>query len=192
MNGDVVGRARAGDKEAFRELVEQHSRQVFRVAYRILGDEPAAEDAVQETFLRAYRTLHRFDGRAQFGTWLYRIASNQALDQLRRRKVRGEARDAHGGSGPALLEPLPSGEPGPDRRARSREVGRAARRAMEALSPLERAAFSLRHFEGRSTAEISRALGTRDSASKQAVFRAVKKLRQALLPFLVNADEAAR
>jgi RNA polymerase sigma-70 factor (ECF subfamily) len=159
------------------------------VAYRILGDEQAAEDTVQETFLRAYRTLDRFDGRAQVGTWLYRIAVNRAVDLLRRRRVRGEVPAAPDQE--QALSFLPSAEPGPDRRAQGGEVGRAARRALAALSPMERAAFALRHFEGRSIGEISRTLGTGDSASKQAVFRAVKKLRRALEPFVVNADETA-
>ena len=189
MSDDAVERAQAGDAQAFRELVERHSRQVFRVAYRILGDEQAAEDTVQETFLRAYRTLHRFDGRAQVGTWLYRIAVNLAVDLLRRRRVRGEVGEA--GDPQEAVAQHASSEPGPDRLAQAREIGRATRRAMAALSPLEKAAFALRHFEGRTIGEISLALGTGDSASKQAVFRAVKKLRKALAPFVVNAYETA-
>lgn len=189
MSDDAIARAQAGDTEAFRELVEQHSRQIFRVAYRILGDEQAAEDTVQETFLRAFRTLNRFDGRAQVGTWLYRIAVNRAVDLLRRRKVRGEVGPAPGEAD--AVAQLWSTEPGPERQARSREVARAARAALAELSPMEKAAFTLRHFEGRSIGEIGRALGTGDSASKQAVFRAVKKLRRALEPFVVNAYETA-
>ena len=74
----VVERARSGDGEAFRELVERHSRPLFRLAYRMTGSESDAEDVVQETFLKAYRQLARFDGRASFGTWLHRIAANCA------------------------------------------------------------------------------------------------------------------
>ena len=72
----VVSRARAGDDEAFRALVERHSRSIFRLAYRMTGSESDAEDVVQETFLRAYRQLNRFEARANFGTWLYRIGVN--------------------------------------------------------------------------------------------------------------------
>ena len=80
-----VERAQGGDSEAFRVLVERYSQRLFRVAWRILGEEASAEDAVQETFLRAYRALPRFDARSQFGTWLHRIAANTAIDEARGR-----------------------------------------------------------------------------------------------------------
>ena len=81
-----VARVKAGDGDAYRTLVERHSRSVFRLAYRMTGNEQDAEDVVQETFLRAYRQLHRYEARASFGTWLYRIASNYSLDLVRSRK----------------------------------------------------------------------------------------------------------
>ena len=74
----VLARARDGDGEAFRALVEQHSRRVFQLAFRMTGNEHDAEDVVQESFLRAYRQLGRFEARANFGTWLYRIVANCA------------------------------------------------------------------------------------------------------------------
>src|SRR6476619_2607438 len=80
-----VGRARGGDAEAFRDLVERHSRGIFRVAYRMTGNEHDADDVVQETFLRAYRQIDKFEERANFGTWLHRIAVNCSLDLLRSR-----------------------------------------------------------------------------------------------------------
>src|SRR6202011_1129958 len=86
----VLARARQGDSDAFRVLVERHSRSVFRLAFRMTGNEQDAEDLVQETFLRAYRQLGRFDGRAGFSTWLYRIAANCSLDLIRARKRRQE------------------------------------------------------------------------------------------------------
>src|SRR5438876_9420552 len=86
----AVADVRAGDPDAFRVLVERHSRSIFRLAFRMTGNEQDAEDLVQETFLRAYKQLHRFDGRAAFGTWLYRIAANCSLDLIRVRKTRNE------------------------------------------------------------------------------------------------------
>src|SRR6476659_2871645 len=86
----AVAQVRAGDPDAFRVLVERHSRSVFRLAFRMTGNEQDAEDLVQETFLRAYKQLHRFDGRAAFGTWLYRIVANCSLDLIRVRKTRNE------------------------------------------------------------------------------------------------------
>jgi RNA polymerase sigma-70 factor, ECF subfamily len=183
----VVERAREGDADAFRELVESYSAKLFRLAWRITGDEQSAEDAVQETFLRAYRSLDRFDARSQFGTWLHRIAVNAALD-LARKQQRHRARredwpeEANG-------EPVPSPAPGPERIALSLEVERAVRSGMAELSAMERTAFVLRHFEGRSIAEICEQLGLGASAGKQAIFRAVKKLRRVLEP-LVQTQEA--
>src|ERR1022692_4453070 len=79
-DGTYVTRARSGDSDAFRALVEKHSRRVFRLAFRMTGNEQDAEDVVQESFLRAYRQLGRFESRANFGTWLYRIVSNCSVD----------------------------------------------------------------------------------------------------------------
>src|ERR1700732_3036442 len=94
----VLARARQGDSEAFRVLVERHSRSVFRLAYRMTGNEQDAEDGVQESFLRAYRQLGRFESRANFGTWLYRITANCSVDLMRTKQsrhdmARGESLD---------------------------------------------------------------------------------------------------
>jgi RNA polymerase sigma-70 factor (ECF subfamily) len=177
----LVQRAQQGDAEAFRELVERHSARVFRLAWRITGDEPAAEDAVQETFLRAYRSLHRFDARSQFATWLHRIAINTAIEVMRKNRRNRPEMPLPDSPGE---EPLPSLEPGPERAALSQEVQRTVRTALGELSPMERTAFVLRHFEGRPIAEICRHLGLRESAGKQAIFRAVRKLRRALEPLV--------
>ena len=179
----IVERAKRGDRDAFRRLVETHSSQVFRVAFRIVGDEATAEDVVQEAFLRAYRQLSSFDGRSQFSTWLFRIATNAAIDAHRRLKRRPEeplAEDIDDAESPPLMSELPD----PGRRAESAEIAAAATQALDGLTAMERAAFCLRHFEGYSIAEISSTLGVRQEASKQAIFRAVKKMRHVLQPFL--------
>lgn len=177
----VLARARQGDSEAFRALVEQHSRSVFRLAFRMTGNEQDAEDVVQESFLRAYRQLGRFESRANFGTWLYRIVANCSVDLMRARQAR---RDMSRSEPLEESAELPAAaEPGPDRLAQSAEIQGRVRDAMALLSPLERAAFALRHFEGRSIDEIGSALGLGTSAAKHSVFRAVKKLRVALASF---------
>src|SRR5215831_4694112 len=84
----VLARARQGDSEAFQVLVEQHSRRAFQLAYRITGNEHDAEDVVQESFIRAYRQLSRFEARAHFGTWLHRIVANCSVDLIRSRRAR--------------------------------------------------------------------------------------------------------
>jgi RNA polymerase sigma-70 factor (ECF subfamily) len=176
----VLARARQGDGEAFRALVERHSRSVFRLAYRMTGNEQDAEDVVQESFLRAYKQLGRFESRANFGTWLYRIVANCSVDLMRAKQARHD--QARGESLDEAIA-IPAGDdPGPERLARSAEIAARVREALDGLSPLERAAFTLRHYEGRSIDEISKTLGLGISAAKHSVFRAVKKLRIALEP----------
>src|SRR5262247_4194010 len=185
----VLARARQGDSEAFRALVERHSRSVFRLAFRMTGNEQDAEDVVQESFLRAYRQLGRFESRANFGTWLYRIVSNCSVDLMRAKQARHDQTRAE--SLDEAIE-LPANDlPTPERLAQSAEIQRRVQGALAALSPLERAAFTLRHYEGRSIDEISRTLGLGTSAAKHSVFRAVKKLRAALEP-LAPAAAAGR
>jgi RNA polymerase sigma-70 factor, ECF subfamily len=176
----VLARARQGDGEAFRALVERHSRSVFRLAFRMTGNEQDAEDVVQESFLRAYRQLGRFESRANFGTWLYRITANCAVDMMRARQARHD--QAHGESLDETAVDLRSDRPDPERLTESAEIEQRVANAMAALSPLERAAFTLRHYEGRTIDEISRTLGLGTSAAKHSVFRAVRKLRAALDP----------
>lgn len=146
------------------------------------SNEADAEDVVQETFLRAYKQLDRYESRSSFSTWLYRIASNYALDVLRARK-RHEARhtvvDAEGGE---VLDHVTTTEPAQDRLYYNAEVQRTLKRAMSDLSDQERTAFVLRHFEGLSIDEIGAALNAGTSATKNSIFRAVRKLRDALEP----------
>ncbi len=175
----VVARVRAGDSEAFRTLVDRHARTIFRLACRMVGNEHDADDVVQETFLRAYRQLGGFESRANFGTWLYRIAVNCSLDQLRRRPRRIEEQPA---ADPDDPPPDPDPAPSPERVALAGEVQAKVSAALNDLSAAERAAFLLRHFEGQSIEEIGRTLGLRTSATKHTVFRAVRKMRRALEP----------
>lgn len=175
----AVAKARAGDDEAFRLLVERHSRALFKLAYRMTGNEPDAEDVVQDAFLKAYRSLDRFEERSQVGSWLYRIAANCAFDVLRRRQRRDSRVESLDGED--VLEPEAHG-PGPDRLALGGDVRRHVEAALERMSPRERAAFVLRHFEGRSVKEIEAALGIDTTSVKQSVCRAVRKAREVLAP----------
>lgn len=176
----VLARARQGDSDAFRVLVERHSRNAFRLAHRLTGNEQDAEDVVQESFIRAYRQLGRFESRANFGTWLYRIVANCSVDLIRVRQSRRDQSRAE--SLDEAADIASNAAPGPERLARSAEIERHVASALSQLSPLERAAFTLRHYEGRSIDEIGRMLGLGTSATKHSVFRAVRKLRAALEP----------
>ena len=180
----TVALARGGDNEAFRLLVEQHSRAVYRVAHRMTGNASDAEDVVQETFLKAYRQLGRFESRANFSTWLHRIAVNCSIDLIRARPHREAGHDAADLDDLAGVEIGESGQHTPERLMLSTEVQDRVGEAMSMLSPRERAAFALRHFEGHSIDDISRSLGMKSNAAKHSIFRAVRKMRAALEPFV--------
>src|SRR6266481_9527744 len=187
-DGAAVVRAQSGDGEAYRVLVERHSRSVFRLAYRMTGNEPDAEDVVQETFMRAYKQLHRWEARSSFSTWLYRIAANYSLDLVRRRKRHAEVglEESRGNGEEAgdVLRSVPSAQPGPERLLISAHVQAQVSQTLGELSQQERTAFVLRHFEGQSIEEISGALGLSANAAKHSIFRAVQKLRRALEPLV--------
>jgi RNA polymerase sigma-70 factor (ECF subfamily) len=184
----AVAQAREGDSGAFRVLVERHSRNLFRLAYRMTGHQQDAEDVVQETFLRAYRQLAKFDDRASFGTWLYRIAANCSLDLIRARKRRDENQESPEEGAPDPMQALADKGPTPERLALSGEVERRVAGALNDLSDMERSAFVLRHYEGMCIDDISRTLGVQPNAAKHSVFRAVQKLRRALEPLVSTAS----
>jgi len=194
----AVDLTRRGDPDAFRILVDRHSRAIYRLAWRMTANSHEAEDIVQDTFLRAYKQLHRFDGRAAFGTWVHRIAVNCSLDLIRSRKRRQET--SLGGSPEAganekaddrLLLSLPASEPTPERSVQSTQIRELLAAAMEELSDMERCAFTLRHHDGLGIEEISRTLGVQPNAAKHSIFRALKKLRHILEPALASTKGVA-
>ncbi len=170
------------EREDFGRLVEEHSRSLYRTAYRMTGNSADADDVVQETFLRAYRYRDRFDSLDAATPWLFRIASNYAVDLLRRRGrwKQSEIDEA--------TSPLSSAAPGPDRMLRSDEISRKVQERMAALTPNERVAFTLRHYEGMPLKEIAEIMEIRVNAVKNHVFRAVRKMRAGLEP-LVEAPK---
>lgn len=176
----------SGDRDAYRELVVRHSRVLFRVAFRITGNEADADEVVQDAFLRAYRKLDQFELRSNFGTWIYRIAVRCALDKIGGRKADEENRVAEGEDREEGEVQIADSAAGPERLLLSGEIAAMQRAALHSLTPTERSAFILRHIEDRSTEEIGAALGIRPNAAKQAVFRAVQKLRRRLAPLRVN------
>jgi RNA polymerase sigma-70 factor (ECF subfamily) len=185
--GSAVERARSGDSDAFRLLVEQHSRAIFRLAFRMTGNEQDAEDVVQETFLRAYKQLDRYEARSSFATWLFRIASNYSLDLIRMRKRHEDKRERGTDEERDILQNIAVDAPGPERMAYGTQVRDRVNAALDELSPQERTAFVLRHFEGLSIEEIGVSLGTGTNATKHSIFRAVQKLRKNLEPVVGHA-----
>lgn len=184
----IVAQVLAGDRDAFRLLVERHGRTLFRVAYRMTGNQQDSEEIVQETFLRAYKALERFEMRSNFGTWIYRIAVNRTLDFLNAKKTQMQTKDTYQIADDPDPEngrqvQLEAPHPGPDRMLISAEMKARMAQALAQLTPAERVAFTMRHMEGRSIDEISQTLNLKTSAAKNSVFRAVQKLRQQLEPF---------
>ncbi len=180
----AIERAVAGDGDGFKVLVERYSQLVFRLAYRMTGSESEAEDVVQETFLRAYRSLSSYDGRSSFSTWLYRIATNFTLDLIAKRNRRSEQQPPVFDDEEDRQWDVPSTSPGPDRIAASSQIQRRLRIAMTQLSAQERTAFVLRHFEELSIEEVSDSLGIGPGAARHCIFRAVQKLRRSLAPYV--------
>ncbi len=177
----------SGDKNAYGALVARHGESVFRVAFRITECEPDAEEIVQETFLRGYRGLAEFDARADFGTWIYRIAVNCALQIVNKRKSEAAVPivEEFDDERPGIQ--LADGAASPERLLLDREIEHRRHAAMEKMTPDERLAFVLRHLEGRSTEEIAAALQVTPNNAKQAVFRGVQKLRRSLAPLWVKS-----
>jgi RNA polymerase sigma-70 factor (ECF subfamily) len=191
----AVERTLAGEREAFGVLVERHSRKVFRLAYRMTANQHDAEEVVQEAFLRAYQKLRQFDGRANFGTWVYRIAAHYAIDQMRQRRSEEAKREPppRAGDDGVELDPaslVQDSGPSPERLAQSGELAEQMWRALSLLTPAERTAFVMRHWGGSGIEEIAVALKSSSSAAKNTVFRSVRKLRQALEPFVERRGQA--
>lgn len=191
----AVERVLAGDRDSYRILVERYSRYVHRLAYRLTGNEHDAEEVVQEAFLRAYQKLEKFEARSNFGTWVYRIAANYAIDRMRQRQkedARKETPDPHEQDGaeqdPVAL--LADAGPTPERLMHSVQLRKRMQQALSELSHAERTAFVMRHWDGCGIEEIAGVLQSNSSATKNTVFRAVQKLRRALEPFLEGRPQA--
>ena len=178
----LVARAQAGDHDTFGRLVRRYQDRVYRLVRRIVGDDEA-EDALQETFLSAWRALPRFKGDAAFSTWIYRIATNAALMRLRKRKpevsLDAPLRGPEGEDTTAALE-LRDWSATPDEELINDETRAAMEASIAALPPDWRAAFLLRDVEGLSNAEAAEALELSVPAFKARVHRARLFLRDRL------------
>lgn len=148
----AVSACRRGDPGAYRFLVEKYQGRLYALAYGIVLERFAAEDVVQEAFIRGYRSLGTFRGESGFYTWIYRIARNLALDSLRRRRPEVSYEDARAVETPAGGERV-------DRNLRRKELQLKVRQALAELSPQQRDALVLREWEGLSYREIARAAG---------------------------------
>lgn len=178
----VVARAAAGDSLAFEELVRRYAGRLHAVLLRLGLDESEAQDVAQETFLRAWRALPRFEARAQFFTWLYRIGFNEAHRRLARRPAPG----ALASTTDEPVDDLADERPGPAAQAQHGELRAALLAAIERL-PLEmRAPVVLRDIEGLSTQEAAAVLELKEAAFKSRLHRGRMRVRADLEPLLAD------
>ena len=180
----LVEQAQKGDREAFEQLVYLHDRDISRLAFHMLGNREEAREVFQDTFLKAYRSLERFRGDSSFYTWIYRIATNVALDRLRKRQTLREEisyeadTEAHPDR-PALKDTLEEKSyfSNPERRLYGREIGKRIQEAVGTLSEKERLVFELRHYQGLRLRMIGEIMGSTEETAKNYLFRATQKLR---------------
>jgi RNA polymerase sigma-70 factor (ECF subfamily) len=161
-----VVQAQQGDPQAFTNLVEAYQRPVYNLCYRMLGNAEDAEDAAQETFLRAYRSLRKYDNSRPFPTWLLSIAAHYCIDQIRRNRRPIVSIEA------LPMPDLPDGGPDMDTKLSRKEERYRVRAALETLEPLDRAAVVMYYWYDFSYDEIGQALKLTESALKSRLHRA--------------------
>lgn len=189
---ELVARARARDVPAFEELVGRHEEKVYRLAMRFVRDDMDASEILQETFLSAWRNLDRFEGRAQFASWLHRVAVNAALMLLRSRRRHPEIAvedvtpemlgEAAAQAGPVLGSGTDWSKQ-PDERFQSEELRRYLQNAVDALPQSQRSVFLLRDVEGLSTEETAELMSLTIPTVKTRLHRARLALRQAITEY---------
>ena len=182
----LVERASAGDRVAFEGLVRRHQKALVNHLYRVTGQREEAFDLAQEVFIKVYQSLGSFDPRYRFTTWLYRIASNCAIDHLRKRHPRTCSLQQNGGSldGPAEAPPVSGNGPGPHEILRLRELEARLERAIQTLPPEYRQLILLRHRNHCRYDEIARITRLPMGTVKNRIFRAREILRGQLTEFL--------
>ncbi len=184
---------RRGDRQEFARLVDHYSPLIYRLALKMLGDEQDAEDVLQNTFLQAFRHLNEFEGRSTLSTWLYRIAANEALMLLRKRRPETALTDS-------LPEEEPLEEPTqfidwcclPEEELLSAEGRARLEAAIRLLPETLRVVFLLRDIEGLSIQETSQALGLSETAVKTRLLRARLRLREMLSAYYAERLNAGR
>jgi RNA polymerase sigma-70 factor (ECF subfamily) len=177
----LVSAAKAGDVQAFETLVGRYERKIFRLTQNITQNREDAEDAMQEAFLKAYEHLGDFQGNSRFYTWLVRIAVNQALMKLRRRRSNVLSLDENVDTGEDTMpREVEDWGPSPEERYQQSELGEILSTAIGSLDPAFRIVFQLRDIEQLSTEETAEALGLSIPAVKSRLLRARLKLRQNL------------
>lgn len=182
---ELVRRFQAGKIEAFEELVRRYERKVYNIAYRMLGNEQDASEAMQDAFMRAYRFLGRFQFKSSFFTWLYRIATNVCLTRLRKRKPpEMVSLDEPGGESGDVPFEIADGRGSPEEVFRQKALREKLQAAVDGLPEEYRAVVVLRDLEGLSNEEASKVLKVSVPAVKSRLHRARLMLRDELAAYL--------
>ena len=181
-------RVRDGDAEAFRELFEKHQRAIVNFAYHFVANRQRAEEIAQDVFLQIYRAAERYEPHAKFTTWLYRIATNACLNEVRRPEHRHpkrplEHRTDDERQRAEIAYPDPAAIPG-DSALAGRQLEAKIREVLAELPPNQRAALLMSRVDGMSYLEVAETLETSESAVKSLVFRATATMRKALAEYL--------
>jgi len=191
--GTLVAQAREGDTRAFGELVRRYEGKIFRLAQHVTQNREDAEDVLQETFMKAYEHLDQFKGDSKFYTWIVRIAVNQALMKLRRKKTDKSVsidENIDTGEDTVVREIAAWGED-PEQQFSREELGEILDHAIQSLEPLYRSVFVLRDIEELSTEETADALGLSVPAVKSRLLRARLQLREKLTRFFKRKGDDA-
>jgi RNA polymerase sigma-70 factor, ECF subfamily len=178
----LVAQSREGNTAAFAELVRRYEGKIFRLAQHVTQNREDAEDVLQETFMKAYEHLDQFQGNSKFYTWIVRIAVNQALMKLRRKKTgRTVSLDETIDTGEdTVVREIAAWDENPEQRFSREEMGEILDSAIESLEPPYRSVFVLRDIEELSTEETADALGLSIPAVKSRLLRARLQLREKL------------
>jgi RNA polymerase sigma-70 factor (ECF subfamily) len=190
---ELVTRARDGDSTAFSTLIKRYEGRIFRLAMNITQNREDAEDVLQESFLKAYEHLDQFLGNSKFYTWIVRIAVNQALMKLRkRRNDRSVSLDEQIDTGEdTVVREIASWDPDPEERYSREELNTILTEAVDELAPIYRTVFTLRDVDGLSTEETAEALDLSIPAVKSRLLRARLQLRDRLTRFFKRKGDDA-
>ncbi len=190
----LVERAKAGDTAAFEQLIKQYDRQIFRTAQHITQNREDAEDITQDVFFKAFQKLEQFQGNSKFSTWLVRIAVNESLMRLRKRKTSRTVsmdQDVETDEG-SIPRDFAEWRPNPEQNYSQSELAEILRKTIAGLPPGFRTVFTLRDIENLSTEETAEALGLSVPAVKSRLLRARLQLRERLSRYFKQSKEAAR
>lgn len=199
LDRPLVEKARNGDVESFRQLVERYQNRAHSIALGVIGSKEDAEDIVQEAFLKAFRNLSSFRGQSSFYTWFYRIVFNLAIDLSRKRYRRSESNVGDHSSMDALTHHS-SGDasdflgsvPNPDQVLQRNDISKGIRKALDNLSAEHRAVIILREIEGLSYSEISDVVGCSKGTVMSRLHHARKRLQGSLSEFMPQRSQNER